>query len=208
MQIRFLSGFFSSYTSVTILIILGLADAHIAVGQQLAYTCMAGYNTTSVTDYLSFDTGKDMELSDVYMNAGIQKDNDEDFEGAINDYTRAIELKPDCAEAYDKRGMAYVKTFKFEKAIRDFNKAIKIQPVYAEAFNHRGVANYCIREYGLALRDYTLAIQADPEYAKAYYNRGLLGLEIDEKEAAFADLRAAMKLNHPDAARLIQEYFQ
>ena len=56
----------------------------------------------------------------------------EDFSGvhqydrAIADYTTAIQLKPDYAEAYNDRGFAYYLTGDAERAIADYTRAIEI----------------------------------------------------------------------------------
>ena len=46
-----------------------------------------------------------------------------DFEHAIRDYTRAIELDANLAEAYYNRGLAYLANKRQEEAIRDLSKA-------------------------------------------------------------------------------------
>lgn len=47
------------------------------------------------------------------------------FNKAIADYTKAIELKPDYAETYYNRGKLYVEYEAYDKAIEDFSMAIK-----------------------------------------------------------------------------------
>ena len=39
-----------------------------------------------------------------YIKSGNQKDDTKDYNGAISDYTKAIELNPDAAVAYYNRG--------------------------------------------------------------------------------------------------------
>lgn len=59
---------------------------------------------------------------------------------AIADYTTAIQLKPDYAEAYNDRGFAYYLKGNGERAIADFTRAIELRPNYPKAYNSRGVA--------------------------------------------------------------------
>ena len=49
-----------------------------------------------------------------------------DYRGAIADYTKAIELKPDYAQAYNKRGFAYLMLGPKSKAQADFKRAIEL----------------------------------------------------------------------------------
>ena len=45
---------------------------------------------------------------------------------AIEDYTKAINLNPDYANAYSNRGVAYDSKRYFDLAIKDFNKSIQL----------------------------------------------------------------------------------
>ncbi|MBV8846400.1 MAG: tetratricopeptide repeat protein [Bryobacterales bacterium] len=56
-----------------------------------------------------------------------------DPDGAIADFTRAIELRPDYAEAYYFRGLAKRAKGDKDGAVADFMKAIGLKPDYAEA---------------------------------------------------------------------------
>ena len=62
------------------------------------------------------------------------------YDKAISDYTKAIEINPRFAEAYYNRGLAYGKKGQYDKAISDYTKAIEINPRFAEAYNNRGDA--------------------------------------------------------------------
>ena len=95
-----------------------------------------------------------------------------DYDRALQDYTKAIDLKPNDAEAYNNRGGAYYLKEEYESAIIDFTKAIDLNPDYAEAYNNRGVAYHLKEDYESAIADYTKAIQLKPDYAIAYNNRG------------------------------------
>jgi len=61
-----------------------------------------------------------------------------EYDRAIEDYSRAIDLDPDLASAYSNRGVALVDFREFRRAIDDFDHAIEIDPDYAMAFNNRG----------------------------------------------------------------------
>ena len=49
-----------------------------------------------------------------------------DYQGAIADYTKAIELSPDFTQAYHKRGVAYLMLGPKSKARADFKRAIEL----------------------------------------------------------------------------------
>ena len=64
----------------------------------------------------------------------------EQYERAIEDFNKAIELKPDYAEAYVNRGNSYLGLEEYERAIEDFDKAIKIDPKDVGAYHNRAIA--------------------------------------------------------------------
>ena len=47
---------------------------------------------------------------------------------AIADYSKAIELSPDAAEAYHNRGTAWLEKSEADKAISDFDRALALVP--------------------------------------------------------------------------------
>ena len=58
----------------------------------------------------------------------------EDYNGAISDYTKAIEINPNYAKAYYNRGLTKRNLKDFNGAISDYTKAIEINPNYAKAY--------------------------------------------------------------------------
>ena len=61
------------------------------------------------------------------------------YRQAIEDYSRAIEIKPGYADAYNNRGIAYNSLGNYRQAIEDYNRAIEIKPDFADAYYNRGV---------------------------------------------------------------------
>ena len=78
-----------------------------------------------------------------YNERGNAKGDKGDLDGAIADYTRAIELDPKFTEAYYNRGLAKKHKGDLDGAIADYNRVIEINPnnpKYARAYCDRGVA--------------------------------------------------------------------
>lgn len=70
-----------------------------------------------------------------YLKSGIDKLGKDDFQGAMADFTKAIELDPKLAKAYTKRGRTFWRIGKSDAAIQDCTKAIEIDSRDAEAYN-------------------------------------------------------------------------
>ena len=123
----------------------------------------------------------------------------EENEKAIDHYTNAIKDKPDLAEAYNNRGMAYRDIGKFDAAFADYNKAIELKTDYANTYNNRGIAYDDIGDLELAFADYNKAIELNPEDADAYNNRGVAYANKGELDNAIRDYNKAIELD-PDFA--------
>src|ERR1700726_1680108 len=79
------------------------------------------------------------------------------YQKSISDYTEAIRLKPDYADAYNHRGNVYSKKEEYDKAISDCTEAIRLKPDYADAYLNRGNVYSKKEEYDEAIIDYTEA---------------------------------------------------
>ena len=62
------------------------------------------------------------------MNRGNVKQSKDDLDGALADYTKAIALKPDFAEAYFNRSHLKQAQGDLNGARNDFNKAVELKP--------------------------------------------------------------------------------
>ena len=126
------------------------------------------------------------------------KDDNKDYKGAIEDYNKAIELKPDFAEAYNNQGVSRHNLSDYKGAIEDYNKAIELKPDYADAYYNRGISRDDSRDYNGAIEDYTKAIELKPDNAEAYYNRAFSRKALSENDKAIADYKKAADLYPAD----------
>ena len=96
--------------------------------------------------------------------------NDTGVHTAIEHFSKAIELYPDCIEAYLWRAKIYFRTddfdkADFDKAIEDFNRVIELDPDYASAYRMRGQAYSKIGYYDRAKQDFIRATELCDPYA-------------------------------------------
>jgi tetratricopeptide (TPR) repeat protein len=71
------------------------------------------------------DKGK---LAAAYLNRGNAYHSKGEYDRAIADYNKVIELNPKHADAYNNRGAAYEKKQDHGKAIADYRMALSINP--------------------------------------------------------------------------------
>jgi tetratricopeptide (TPR) repeat protein len=118
-----------------------------------------------------------------------------DFERAIKDYNKAIELNPEDADAYINRGNAYSGLTQYERALEDYNTVIELNPDYVDAYNNRGNAYAEKGNFERAIEDFDKAIELNPVYVSTYNNRGIAYAEKGERERAIEDFDKAIELN-------------
>ena len=76
----------------------------------------------------------------LYELRGLAQAAHDDYPGAIRDYGRALEIRPDDGRLLVLRGWAYLFFDSPKPALVDFEAAIKLDPQSSEAFNGRGTA--------------------------------------------------------------------
>ena len=97
------------------------------------------------------------QTADEYNERGNAKKRLKDYTGAIADYNKAIQLKPDYAEAYYNRGCAKDDLKDYNGEIEDFNKAIQLKPDYAFAYYSRGYSKHYLKDKIGACTDWSKA---------------------------------------------------
>jgi suppressor of G2 allele of SKP1 len=75
---------------------------------------------------------------------------DEDFDSALDLYSKAIEVSPQCAELYILRAAVHLKMDNFTSAIADSNKAISLDPNNSKAYLRKGIACFNMEEFATA----------------------------------------------------------
>ncbi len=121
-----------------------------------------------------------------------------EYEVAIEDYTRAIDLNPQYVEAYTNRGIVNRALGKFEEAIEDYDKAIELDSQDARAYCGRGNANYASGKFAEAIEDYNKVIKLNlqhPKIAEVYYSRGNANHVLGKFKEAIEDYTEAIDLN-------------
>ena len=128
---------------------------------------------------------------------GLEKYKSKDYQGAIADYSKAIQLKPDYAEAYNNRGNARNELYDHQGAIEDYNQVIRYKPRYSIAYFNRANTRSVIAnrpEYNLAIQDYDQAIRNDPSDYDFYFMRGMTRAESGDYQGALKDYEQAVRV--------------
>jgi hypothetical protein len=76
---------------------------------------------------------------------------------------KAIQIRPDFAEACYNRGVALKELGRLDEAVASYEKAIQIRPDYADAYSNRGAALQELGRLGEAAENYRKAISIAPQ---------------------------------------------
>jgi tetratricopeptide (TPR) repeat protein len=129
-----------------------------------------------------------------YFMSAVEKLNQNDFKGAINDFTEDIRSHSNHVLSYSDRGFARRKLGDEQGAIRDYDRAILLHPNNADAYYSRGVSRYNLKDRQGAIKDYGQAVRLNPNYANAYYNTGMARHALGDRQGAIKAFRQAADL--------------
>jgi tetratricopeptide (TPR) repeat protein len=114
----------------------------------LVFLCMSAIGQENTADYW-LQNGNEYFLNSSY-------------ELAERCYSKAIEINPEDAEAWNGKGMALCSQDKHEEAIMAYDRAIEINPLDAMSWNNKGIALGFIRRYDDGIKAFDRAIEIDP----------------------------------------------
>ncbi len=147
--------------------------------------------------------GKNYEY---FFNRAQDKFEVANYEGAILDYNKALELSPtEICLVYSMRGNAKCNLGDFEGAISDQNKALDFDPLYADGYFNRSIIKFKMRDFAGAIDDYSKVISINPKDSDAFFNRANVKKEIGDMNGACEDWKKAVDLGDEEAAKLLQE---
>ena len=131
-----------------------------------------------------------------YLDRGEAYGQEGQFDKAIEEINKALEIDPQNANAFNDRGLAFWLKGDINSALVDYNKAIEINPSFAMAYNNRGLLyGKGQGEMDLAIADFSKAIEMDPKLVDAYLSRGMAYSFKKEFDKSIADYGKAIEIN-------------
>lgn len=134
-------------------------------------------------------------LAQPYFFRAIAKLNLEDYAGAKDDATLAIERNPFITDAYEVRGVALQNMGRLEEAVADYDKALSMLPENKGILFNKALAEEELKNYDIAQECYTQLLKAHPRFDSGYIGRARLYLAQCDTVSALADLDKAIELN-------------
>jgi tetratricopeptide (TPR) repeat protein len=189
------------------------ADA-IAIEQQ-------GRNAEAEQAWRSIATA-DPKNAEAFAHLGLLESRREDYEDAISDYRKALELAPSIPNLQLNLGLALFKTSQYPAAVKAFSQELKKHPGDSRLLILLGMSHYAMRDYLVAIPYLQKAAESDPQnlplrlawahsclWSKQYecvlaVYKQILGLNADSAEA---DMLAGEALDEKgDDAGAIEQF--
>ena len=142
----------------------------------------------------------------VHFGMGTNYYRSKEYDKAISEYKRAIELNPSYFDPYQMLGIVYFRIGRSEEAIKYLKMAIKIEPKNATLYYNLGVAYAKLKRFHDAEEEFKAATIIWPEYSAPYVGIGRIeeingnnGKAIDAYRKALSldpsNKEARMRLN-------------
>jgi tetratricopeptide (TPR) repeat protein len=146
------------------------------------------------TAAINRDRDGDRKLAPAYRARGMIYLDRAEYDRAIPDLTRTLELEQEDTTTRQARCLAYLKDGEWKKALLDADAVIAHDPQNVEAYKLRGQAHLALREYRKAHKDFTHVIRLHRD-AEAYYLRARTKAELGDFAEAIYDCNDATAIN-------------
>jgi len=136
---------------------------------------------------------KKPRADDFYLQGG-NKFKKQNYQAAVTDLSKAVNLNPKYEIAHMKLGDAFYKLKSYRKAKVSYSKVLQLNPRNSIAYTKRGMTRSFLRDYRGSLRDFDASLRIDrrTNYAAvAYMGRAIIHIRLKNKQKAQADLRRA-----------------
>jgi TolB-like protein/DNA-binding winged helix-turn-helix (wHTH) protein len=182
-------------------------------GLALAYAGLAdSYLANSIRSPQEFDPKakiaavRALELNDDLAEAhavlGAEKaDFEYDWQGAEQEFHRALELDPNYADAHFRYAWSYLTPLgKSDEAVAEIEKALQLDPFSRMDNTVSGCIYFYARRYDEALAQFDKAIRLNPDFFVTYYHLAWLYAQVGNYPSAITELSKGRLLAGDDRA--------
>lgn len=134
-------------------------------------------------------------LAKPYFYRGLAKFNLEDYKGAAEDATLAIERNPFISDAFELRGVARQNMGLDSLAIADYDNALKLLPENKNILYNKALALESVKKYDDAEFAFEQLLNAHPGFDGGYLGRAKLYLAKKDTTLAIKDIDKAIEIN-------------
>ncbi|HOP64027.1 MAG TPA: tetratricopeptide repeat protein [Spirochaetota bacterium] len=103
----------------------------------------------------------------IYNHRGLVYFTLSEYDKAISDFTKAIEMEPKDTRVYTNRGLTFRMLKRYDDSLKDFNKSLELNPLWPDTFYGRSLTYYDLGDIQRALEDCDRAISIKPDFKQA-----------------------------------------
>lgn len=162
----------------------------------IAYNAVESGNFSEAVRYYSkiIESEPDeLTLKVVLNNRGIAYQNLGQYDLALKDYQRVIDLDPAHPQSYGNRGNVYDSLGNYEKAIADYTAGINLKKDYADAYYNRGWVYLKQKNYLQAANDFIKLLEFQPEDIETMFSLAETHLMLNDLES-LTDILVKLRL--------------
>jgi len=143
-----------------------------------------------------------------YNDRGVMLFHRRELAAAEAEFRKALDIRPDFAEAYNNMGLTLSDLGKKEESVEAFKKAIDLAPEAPEAYNNLGCLYRIKKDYQQAVELFNQAIAKREDYSLAYFNLGVAYEELEKFDLAIKAWEKVLNLQptHEEARRRLASY--
>jgi tetratricopeptide (TPR) repeat protein len=134
-------------------------------------------------------------MAEPYYYRGLAKLMLDDFKGAEEDCSVAIDKNKFITEAYKVRGFARQRLSKDSLALLDYKQGLLYTPVDKYFLYYKGAAETTLKRYDDAQETFATLLRYYPRFDGAYSERARMNVMRGDTVAALSDLESAIDLN-------------
>ena len=146
------------------------------------------------------------QTSQEHFQNGITKHKQQDYKGAIKEYTKSIKEDNTNSDAYYNRGTCELALKNFKEALVDFNKTIELKPNFTKAHYSKATVFVSQDKYLEALPSLDITIELDPTFPSALTLRGQIRAQIGDKKGACEDFNQSKQIGDKQADNYISQF--
>ncbi len=143
-------------------------------------------------------------IANRFYRQGTEFGKSREYQSALQQYARAIELKPGELKFRYGRAWTLNKVGEYAAALDELKRCIDIEP---SDFNSHLLLDRILtrsRDWGEIVQYWNAYISLQPSDQEAYFERAGTYHHLGDREASLQDLKKASELGHPEATRQYQ----
>jgi len=141
------------------------------------------------------------DLAVAYQQRGFASASNQNFQGAVQDFTEALKINSRDARIYEQRAAVEIKMRDYDKALADYSELIKLKPNEVRYLNYRAYIYEVKDDVQNSMADTEKVLKQDPNNQDAKTRKQRLEQKLAERMPLTPPPRASSPKASPPAAK-------